>query len=158
LSGNGTAVADLDEGLRRDRHDAGVRGQRPRRDRSPPLLVIRIADGVPGVCITHSSVPVGLVKSVRLRCLRILVDQSAENRTPVNPGGVQVYDVRRRIRPLLAQRTMWTVAVVVGHVLGEDRRQMTLADDEHPVSAFAADSAHPAPRRMSSPGVPAAES
>jgi hypothetical protein len=45
----------------------------------------------------------------------------------VEPGGVQVNNVRRRIRWLLAERTMWAVAVVVSHVLAEDRRQMTLS-------------------------------
>jgi hypothetical protein len=45
----------------------------------------------------------------------------------VNPGGVQVNDVRRRIRWLLAERAMWTVAIVVAGVLAEDRRQMALA-------------------------------
>jgi hypothetical protein len=46
---------------------------------------------------------VGLVKQVRLRGLRILDDQSAENRSPVNSGGVEVNDTRRRIRWPLVQ-------------------------------------------------------
>jgi hypothetical protein len=37
---------------------------------------------------------VGLVNSARLRCLRILVDQPTQDRLPLNPGGVQVSDVR----------------------------------------------------------------
>jgi hypothetical protein len=41
---------------------------------------------------------------------------------------------------------MWTVAVVVGGVLAQDRHQMTFTDDEHPVGALAADRAHPALR------------
>jgi hypothetical protein len=41
----------------------------------------------------------------------------------VNSGGVEVNDVRRGIRWLLAERAMWTVAVVVRRVLAEDRRQ-----------------------------------
>jgi hypothetical protein len=87
---------------------------------------------------------VGLVKPVRLRCLRILVDQAAQDRSAVNPGGVQVNDVRRRIRWLLSERAMWTVAVVVAGVLVDDRRQVPLADDEHPVRALSAYRAHPA--------------
>jgi hypothetical protein len=41
----------------------------------------------------------------------------------VNPGGGQVNNVRCRIRWLLPERTMRTVAVVVRGVLVEDRRQ-----------------------------------
>jgi hypothetical protein len=70
----------------------------------------------------------------------------------VNPGGVQVNDVRCRIRWLLPERAMWTVAVVVSHVLAEDRRQMTLADDERPVGALPADGAHPALGERVRPG------
>jgi len=46
---------------------------------------------------------VGLVKSARLRCLRILVDQPAEDRPSLDPGGGQVSDVRRRVGRLLAK-------------------------------------------------------
>jgi hypothetical protein len=61
----------------------------------------------------------------------------------VNPGSVQVNNVRRRNWWLLAERTMWTVAVVVAGVLVEDCRQVSLADDEHPVGAFSAYGADP---------------
>jgi hypothetical protein len=64
----------------------------------------------------------------------------------VNPGGVQVSHSRRRIRRLLAESAMWTVAVVVPDVFGEHRREVPLADDEHPVGALATDGAHPALR------------
>jgi hypothetical protein len=50
----------------------------------------------------------------------------------VNPAGAPANNLWGRLRRLLAERTMWTVAVVVGRVLAEDRRQMTLADDKHP--------------------------
>jgi hypothetical protein len=56
---------------------------------------------------------VGLVKLVRLRGLRVLVDQPAEDRSPVNPGGVEVNSSQRRIRWLLTERAMWMVGVVV---------------------------------------------
>ncbi len=38
---------------------------------------------------------------------------------------------------------MRSMAVVVGHVFGEDPREVTLADDEYPVGAFAAYGAYP---------------
>jgi hypothetical protein len=66
-------------------------------------------------------------------------------------GGVQVNNMRRRIRWLLAEGTMW-MAVVVGHVLAEDCRQMTLADDEQRVGALPADGAHPTLRERVRPG------
>ena len=47
---------------------------------------------------------------------------------------------------------MWTVSVVVSHVLGEHGRQVPLADDQHPVGAFAADGAHPALGERVRPG------
>lgn len=34
--------------------------------------------------------PVGLVNRVRLRCLRIFVDDAAEDRAALDPGGVEV--------------------------------------------------------------------
>ncbi|MCW2638935.1 MAG: hypothetical protein JWP76_1241, partial [Dactylosporangium sp.] len=82
----------------------------------------------------------------------VLVDQAAEDRASLHPGGVQVYDLRRRVRWLLVQRTMWTVAVVVSHVLAEDRRQLSLANDEHPVGALPTYGAHPALRERVRPG------
>ena len=62
----------------------------------------------------------------------------------MNPGSLLVNDARRWIRWVLTERAMWTVAVVVSHVLGEDCRQMAFADDEHPVGALPAYGAHPA--------------
>src|SRR6266496_5012603 len=47
---------------------------------------------------------------------------------------------------------MWTVTVVARGVLVDNGRQVTFADDEHPVGALAADGAHPALReRVRSP-------
>jgi hypothetical protein len=62
----------------------------------------------------------------------------------VNRGGGQVNDARCRIWWLLSERVMWTVAVVVSHVLPEDRHQMSLAGDEYPVGAFSTYRACPA--------------
>jgi hypothetical protein len=56
---------------------------------------------------TVSRDPAGLAKPVRLRCLRILVDQSAQDRSPVN-AGVQVNNVRCRNRWLLEQTALCT--------------------------------------------------
>jgi hypothetical protein len=64
----------------------------------------------------------------------------------VYSAGAQVYNLRRRVRWLLIERTMWTVAVVVSQVPGEDCRQMALVDDEYPVGALPAYGAHPALR------------
>jgi len=95
---------------------------------------------------------------IRLRCLRILVYQTAQDRVSMDPRGVGLYDLHGTIRWSLVQRTMWTVAVVVRGVLAQDGRQMTLTGDEHPVSAFAANGAHPALRERVRSGAPVAES
>ena len=46
---------------------------------------------------------VGLVKPVRLRCLRVFVDQSAEDRLSLDSGGVEVDDLQRRVRRSLVE-------------------------------------------------------
>jgi hypothetical protein len=47
-------------------------------------------------------------------------DQSTQDWAPSDPGSGQVNDFRPPFRWLLTERSMWTVAVVVSHVLGED--------------------------------------
>jgi hypothetical protein len=89
---------------------------------------------------------VGLVNSVRLRGLRILVDQTAQDRAPSDSGSGQVSHVRRWIGRPLAQRAMRPMFVVMTDVLGQHGGQVPLADDEYPVGAFPAYGAHPALR------------
>jgi hypothetical protein len=44
-----------------------------------------------------------------------------------------------RVGWLLSQGTVWAVIVIVPGVFGQDGGQMSLAEDEHPVGALAAD-------------------
>jgi hypothetical protein len=47
--------------------------------------------------------PVGLVNQIRLRCLRIFVDQAAQDRTSLDASTAEVNDLRWRVRWSLAE-------------------------------------------------------
>jgi hypothetical protein len=62
------------------------------------LRVLHCGVGQIGIpCDRVRVVRVGLVKPVKLRCLRVFVDQSAEDRASLDSGIVKVDDLRRRI-------------------------------------------------------------
>jgi hypothetical protein len=86
---------------------------------------------------------VGLAKSVSLRCLRIFVDQPAEDRTVSDLGGGYMADIRTWHGRPLAKRAMGPMRVVMRRVIVEDGRQMPFAGDENPVGALPADGADP---------------
>src|SRR4051794_20839716 len=88
--------------------------------------------------------PVGLAKGVQLRCLRVFVDQPAEDLASLDLGGRWGSDLRTRLGWLLAERAMWPMVVVVRGVGCEGCRQVPFADDEHPVGAFPAGGVDPA--------------
>jgi hypothetical protein len=93
-------------------------------------------------------------KSVALGCLRVFVDQSAEDRAPSDLVNGQIGDATSWRGWPLAQRAMRPMFVVVRRVLAEDGCQMPFAGDEHAVGAFPSDGAHPTfggrvrPRRL----------
>ncbi|WP_439117699.1 hypothetical protein [Micromonospora sicca] len=91
-----------------------------------------------------------------LRCGLVFVDQPAEDRSPVDPSGVEVNGVRRRFRWPLIQRLVWSMAVVVAGVPSEHGREVALADDEYSVGALPAYGAHPPLGEGVCAGVPAA--
>jgi hypothetical protein len=62
----------------------------------------------------------------------------------LDAGGGDVDDLWWWVRWLLVERSVWSVAVVVGGVLGQDARQVSSAGDEDPVGALASDGADPA--------------
>jgi transcriptional regulator with XRE-family HTH domain len=95
---------------------------------------------------------VGPKYPVRLRRLRVLVDEAAEDRASTDSPRRGLDDINGTFRWSLIQRSMWAVAVVVRGVLAEDSGQMTFTDDQRPVGALSADGAHPALRERVRPG------
>jgi hypothetical protein len=70
-------------------------------------------------------------------CLRILIDQAAEDRPSLHPTGIEIARVcSRRVWWLLAERPMWAVIVVVADVLVQQHAQMPFANDQGPVGAL----------------------
>ncbi len=100
---------------------------------------------VPPAKAARSGERVRLVNPVWLRCLGILVDQSAEDRSSFDSGVGRVDGFRWRSdgRPLI-KRSMWTMSVEMTGVLVENGGQVMLTDDEHSVGALAANAADPA--------------
>ena len=79
----------------------------------------------------------GLTKTVRLRCLRVFVDQPVEDRAASDGGGGQFgAGGTRRGRPL-AQRAMGAMFVVMPRVLGEDPPEVSFTVDQQVVEALA---------------------
>ena len=72
----------------------------------------------------------------------VLVDETAENGSPLDPLPGEVGDgVVGPGRAELAA-AMGSPPVVMGLVFGQDRPQMPLAEDEHPVSDLGPDGEH----------------
>ena len=68
----------------------------------------------------HRRKPVGLAKSVWLRCLRVFVDQSVQDGAPSDPGVGHGGDMRARLGWPLAERAVRPMFVVVRNVAVED--------------------------------------
>ena len=99
---------------------------------------------------------VGADNPVTSRDLGVFTDQAAEPFSPQYGRDIRAYrgaDASVRRADLL-QLLMRPMRVVVIYVLAEDRLEMPLAGDQHPVQALAASAAHPAlrdrvrPRRL----------
>lgn len=75
--------------------------------------------------------------------MTVLVDQSTEDLGPLEGSVAVATDVDVRDRWQLFQRAVWSVGVVVVLVLCQHVPEVSLAEDQHPVEAFATDRAHP---------------
>jgi hypothetical protein len=67
--------------------------------------------------------------------LRVFVDQSAGDRSPLHVGGGRVGHLGAWRGWSLTESPMWSVAVVVRRVPVEDGCQVSFADDQDPVEA-----------------------
>jgi hypothetical protein len=79
-----------------------------------------------------------------LRRLRVFVDQTVEDRVSLDAHDRLAWRCSGRVGWLLSQSLMWAMIIVVLGVFGQDRGQVSLAEDEHSVGALAAYGAHPA--------------
>lgn len=76
---------------------------------------------------------VGARNSASLRDLRILMDDSAESITPNDVDIACVAASQRSQWCCLTQRSMRSMRVEMGLILGQDVAEMTGVEDEHPV-------------------------
>lgn len=81
----------------------------------------------------------------------VLVDQPTEPIGATEPAGIEFERGRgitvRRLRRTLAKRAVGPMGVLVLDILGEDRLQVTPAEDQHPIEAVSANGADYPPHR-----------
>src|SRR6266436_4151093 len=90
-----------------------------------------------GIRRVACGVPSGLCSYV------VLAREAAEDWFSPGPGSLQIDDLRGGmvgvvVGDVLADALVWSRAVVVGGVLGQDGAQACLVDDQGPVEQFAA--------------------